>query len=61
MEEIYGEDKYVFFRSGLSTIDLIELIKNINSPIMDKHKVINYQISMFETESCDIYTNCTDN
>lgn len=61
MEEMYGEDKYVFFRGGLSTIDLIELLKNINSPVMDKHKVINYQLSMFETESCDIYTNCSDN
>jgi hypothetical protein len=58
MEEKYGGGKYVFFRKGLSTIDLIELAKKNKGYAKDKHSEINYQTDLFESESCDIYSNC---
>jgi hypothetical protein len=57
MEELYGKDKYTFFRKGRSTLKLIEDLKKINKNPRDKHKESNYQTRLFN-ESCDIYSLC---
>tara|TARA_R110001583_G_scaffold16629_1_gene68164 strand:+ start:259 stop:1089 length:831 start_codon:yes stop_codon:yes gene_type:complete len=60
MEKKYGKEKYVFFRNGRSTEELIKDLNNINSKPRDKHKDINFQTDLF-SESCDIYSLCGDN
>ena len=57
MEEIYGKDKYTFFRKGRNTLKLIEDLQKINKNPIDKHKDSNYQTNLFN-ESCDIYSLC---
>lgn len=60
MEKKYGKEKYVFFRNGRSTEELIKDLKNINTKPQDKHKDINFQTDLF-SESCDIYSLCDNN
>lgn len=64
MEEDYGCGKFVFFRRGTSTKQILSESNNFHGKVIDKHKNKNYQIDLFdmidEMESCDIYSNCGD-
>jgi hypothetical protein len=57
MESEFGKGKYVFFRRGRSTEQLIKDIETISKKPIDRHSNYNYQESLFE-DSCDIYSIC---
>lgn len=60
MENKYGKDKYTFFREGTSALQLIEDSKSFNGKVRDLHQELEYQIDMFNNESCDVYSLCGD-
>jgi hypothetical protein len=58
MEQKYGKDKYTFFREGTSALQLIEDSKYFNGKVRDLHQELEYQIDMFNNDSCDVYSLC---
>jgi hypothetical protein len=58
MENKYGKDKYTFFREGTSALQLIEESKYFNGKVRDLHQELEYQIDMFNNDSCDVYSLC---
>jgi len=49
-----------FFRGNKSAIDIIENSKNWNGTIKNDADLYDYQLDMFESESCEIFTECVE-
>jgi hypothetical protein len=47
-----------FFRGNKTAIDILNNSKNWNGNIKNDADVYNYQLDMFESESCEIFTEC---
>lgn len=60
MEDKYGKGKYTFFREGQTTAELIKDAENFNGKVRDTHQELSYQVDMFNSDNCDIYSNCGD-
>ena len=60
MEDKYGKGKYTFFRGGQTTAELIKDAENFNGKVRDTHQELSYQVDMFNSDNCDIYSNCGD-
>jgi len=71
MERTYGRVGYeferdpksknrTFFRSNRSAQDIIRESKDWNGFIRDDSTDVNDQLRMFDSESCEIYSNCGD-
>ena len=63
LEKLQKEGKEIpktitFFRANKSAIDIIENSKNWNGNIKNDADVYDYQLDMFESESCEILTEC---
>ena len=71
MEKTYGKigagfernkvsESRVFFRGNRSTQDIIRESKDWNGFVRDDSIDVNDQLRMFDSESCEIYSNCGD-
>lgn len=53
-------DKMTFFRYNRSAIDIIEQAKNWNGIVRDDSQQYNYQIDLLGGESCEIWSECSN-
>jgi len=60
MEKKYSKGKYFFFRNNRSTEDILEEAKKFKGVVKDDSQNYNWDIDIFENESCDIWSSCGD-